>query len=484
MEGVLRARSRPPARRAQVQRLRADALPAHPRVPLVHGPRVDVAGGVRARDDLLLRDRRARDPARLQGADAVRGRADRARRAARQADGRRGASGHRESRSARLHSGAGGERGDRQAGARGLPGPGRSHGAAPVHADGGARARAGVAAARVKFGLGLSVQHLPDEPQAVRFREHVEQVRLARAVGFPSGWASQHYLSDPFTYFQPIPTLARLAADARGLTLGTGVLLLPLHHPVDIAEQLATLDVIADGRLVCGVGLGYRDVENTAMGHDPKQRVGRLVEGLEVLERLWSGEPVDYEGRHFNLRSVRISMRPMQSPRPPIWLAANSDGGVRRAARLGDAWLLNPHATLPTLERQQVLFRSTRRELGRPAATETPLIKECYVAPDSSAAFAEAAAFLDAKYRAYRRWEQDKALPAGESFAGSFEDLARDRFVLGDPVRVAEEIARYRERLGVTTMIFRLQWPGMDNEKVLRSIRLLGTKVLPKFLQR
>ena len=72
----------------------------------------------------------------------------------------------------------------------------------------------------MKFGLGLSVQHLPEEPQAVRFREHVEQVRLARAVGFSSVWASQHYLSDPFTYFQPIPTLARLAADARGIAQG------------------------------------------------------------------------------------------------------------------------------------------------------------------------------------------------------------------------------------------------------------------------
>src|SRR3989449_1781216 len=212
------------------------------------------------------------------------------------------------------------------------------------------------------------------------------------------------------------------------MTLGTGCLLLPLHHPVEVAEQLATLDVITGGRFVFGVGLGYRDVENEAMGQDPKERVGRLVEGLEVIERLWSGEPVTYHGTHFRLRDVRISMRPLQHPRPPVWLAANSDGGVRRAARLGDAWLLNPHATLPTLERQVTLFRSTRRELGRPAATETPLIKECYVAPDSSAAFAEAAAFLDAKYRAYRRWEQDKALPAGESFAGSFEELARDRF--------------------------------------------------------
>jgi alkanesulfonate monooxygenase SsuD/methylene tetrahydromethanopterin reductase-like flavin-dependent oxidoreductase (luciferase family) len=334
----------------------------------------------------------------------------------------------------------------------------------------------------VRFGLGLSVQHRPEEPQAVRFREHVEQVRLARAVGFSSIWASQHYLSDPFTYFQPIPTLARIAAEARGMILGTGVLLLPMHHPVDLAEQLATLDVITDGRLVFGAGLGYRDVENRAFGHDPKERVGRFVEVLEAVERLWSGEPVDYAGRHFTLQSTRISMRPLQSPRPPVWLAANGDAGVRRAARLGDAWLMNPHATLATLQRQLELFRSTRRELGRPPAIETPLIKECYVAPDSATAFTEAAAFIGPKYGAYRRWEQDKALPPGESFDVSFDELARDRFIIGDPARIVDEIARCRERLGVTTMIFRVQWPGMDQEKVLRSIRLLGQKVLLKFL--
>ena len=143
---------------------------------------------------------------------------------------------------------------------------------------------------------------------------------------------------------------------------------------------------------------------------------------------------------------------------------------------------MNPHATLATLERQLALFKATRREVGRPAAIETPLIKECYVAPDAATAFAEAAAFIGPKYGAYRRWEQDKALPPGERFDASFGELARDRFIIGDPARVVEEIARCRERLGVTTMIFRVQWPGMDQEKVLRSIRLLGQKVLLKFL--
>jgi len=331
----------------------------------------------------------------------------------------------------------------------------------------------------MKFGLGLSVQHSPEDSQAGRFQEHLEQVRLAAAVGFDSVWASQHYLSAPFSYFQPIPVLSRVAAESGTMSLGTGVLLLPLHHPVDIAEQIATLDVICGGRFIFGVGLGYRDIENQAMGLDPRERAGRLAEALEVIERLWTGEPVSYAGRHFTLDNVRISMPPQQRPRPPIWMAANADGGVKRAARLGDAWLMNPHASLETLERQLALFRETRKALGKQPATEIPLIKECYVAPERSAAVAEARLYLGPKYEAYRQWEQDKALPAGESFASDFEALARDRFLLGDPGRVREEIARYREHLGVTTMIVRVQWPGMEQAKVLRSIRLLGEHVFP-----
>jgi len=330
----------------------------------------------------------------------------------------------------------------------------------------------------MRLGLALSVQHRPEDSQAARFAEHVEQVRLARAVGFHSVWASQHYLSDPFTYFQPMPTLGRMAAEAEGMTLGTGVLLLPLHQPVHLAEEIATLDVVSGGRLIVGLGLGYRDAENAALGLDPRQRVGRFVEGLEVLERLWSGEPVTYAGKHFTLRDVRISMPPVQRPRPPIWLAANTDTGVRRAARLGDAWLMSPHTTGAALERQLALFRDERRAAGRAPARDTPLIRECCVASTASA-LGETLPYLDAKYGAYRAWEQDKALPADDQWSSRFDELARDRFLLGDPGRVREEIARYRERLGVTTLIVRVQWPGMPQAQVLRSIRLLGEQVLP-----
>src|SRR2546426_5063395 len=97
--------------------------------------------------------------------------------------------------------------------------------------------RAEVLPGVIRLGLGLSVQHPPGDSQAERFRDHVEQVRLARAVGFDLVFASQHYLSHPFTYFQPFPTLGRIAAEADGMTIGTGILLLPLHQPLDVAEQ-------------------------------------------------------------------------------------------------------------------------------------------------------------------------------------------------------------------------------------------------------
>jgi len=280
-------------------------------------------------------------------------------------------------------------------------------------------------------------------------------------------------------YPSPLMTLAVLAARTQRINLGTNMLLLPLHQPVDVAEQLATLDVICGGQLIVGVGLGYRDAENAAMGLDPRQRVGRFAEALHVVERLWGGEPVTHAGKHFTLREARLSMTPLQRPRPPIWLAANTDPGVRRAARLGDAWLMNPHTTLGALERQLALFHDTRRAERRAAAREIPLLRECCVAPTVAAAMAEGRPYLEAKYGAYRGWEQDKALPSDDAWSEAFDELARDRFLLGDPARVREDIARYRERLGVTTLIVRVQWPGMAQAAVLRTIRLLGEQVLP-----
>ena len=166
---------------------------------------------------------------------------------------------------------------------------------------------------------------------------------------------------------QPLPVLARVAAEIGEMTLGTGIMLLALQHPVDVAESLATLDVICGGRLVFGVGLGYRDVEFDAFGIPRGRRLSRFLEALDVVRLLWTEDSVTFHGEHFHLEDVGLTMKPRQKPRPPIVVAASNDKMVRRVARIGDAWAIAGHATLATLERLLLAagFAEVRPRRGR-----------------------------------------------------------------------------------------------------------------------
>src|SRR6266536_2461069 len=208
----------------------------------------------------------------------------------------------------------------------------------------------------MKFGLIISKQHPPGVSMVERFREHIEQVRAARDAGFDLIVMGQHYLSAPFQEIQTLPSLARLAAEAGTMRVAATVLLLPLLNPVDVAEQVAALDVICEGRFLFGVGLGYRDEEYEAFGVQREVRVARLTEGLQVIKRLWTEEEVTHHGRFFHLTKARLVLKPVQTPHPPIWFAANNDAAVQRAARLGDTWVINPHAKLAILEHQMGLY--------------------------------------------------------------------------------------------------------------------------------
>jgi alkanesulfonate monooxygenase SsuD/methylene tetrahydromethanopterin reductase-like flavin-dependent oxidoreductase (luciferase family) len=332
----------------------------------------------------------------------------------------------------------------------------------------------------MKFGLIISKQHPPGVPMVERFREHIDQVRAARDAGFDLIVMGQHYLSTPFQEIQTLPSLARLAAEAGTMRLGATVLLLPLLNPVDVAEQVATMDVICEGRFIFGVGLGYRDQEYEAFGVRREERVARFVEGLQVIKRLWSEDEVTHHGRFFHLTKARLVLKPVQKPYPPIWFAANNDGAVERSGRMADAWVINPHAKLNVLEHQLELYRKTLQQAGRPFPAELPMIKELYVAPDRKTAIQECRPFLEAKYQAYAAWGQDKALPQEDSFDLTFEELVRDRFIIGDSDDCVRELRRYIDALGVNCFIFRIQWPGMEQATVLRTIKLLAERVMPK----
>ena len=228
----------------------------------------------------------------------------------------------------------------------------------------------------MKFGLIISKQHPPGVSMVERFREHIEQVRAARDAGFDLIVMGQHYLSAPFQEIQTLPSLARLAAEAGTMRVGATVLLLPLLNPVDVAEQVATLDVICEGRFIFGAGLGYREEEYEAFGVQGKERVARFLESLEVIKRLWTEDEVTHHGRFFHLTRARMALRPVQKPHPPIWFAANNDGAVERSARMANAWVINPHAKLPVLQQQMALYRKALREAGKPFPAELPMIKE------------------------------------------------------------------------------------------------------------
>lgn len=337
----------------------------------------------------------------------------------------------------------------------------------------------------MNFGIFLAAQHAHGS-MADHVDEHLEQVRAAREAGFVSVFAGQHYFSSPYQMLHPVPLLARVAAEAGEMHVGTGVLLAPFYHPVEIADLATTMDAICHGRFILGLGLGYREVENEAFGVTGDRRVPYFEEALRLVPRLWLERDLEYESERVRLRRVTFVTRPVRRPRPPIWVAANNDPGIRRAARFGDAWLINPHARLSVLARQMDLYLETLRALGRPRPAVVPMIKEVHCAETGEQAWREARPFLEEKYRVYVDWGQQKVLPRDEDGLDlPFDDLQDDRFIVGDPDQVIAQLERYRTRLGVNHAILRLQWPGrersLDQEKVLRSIRLIGLHVIPHF---
>jgi alkanesulfonate monooxygenase SsuD/methylene tetrahydromethanopterin reductase-like flavin-dependent oxidoreductase (luciferase family) len=332
----------------------------------------------------------------------------------------------------------------------------------------------------MKFGLLLNTQFPPGESASKRLEGLLDQVRAARDNGLHSVWVSQHYLATPFQMLQQMPVLGRMAAEAGSMHIGTNIFLLPIHNPVYVAEEVATLDVISGGRFIFGCGLGYRPEEFNAFDVEMKVRVSRFLEVLQVVRRLWIEPEVSHEGRHFRLDRAALTLKPVQRPHPPVWIAASGDAAVVRAAQHGDAWLINPHASLPTLRRQMALYRQTLETAGRPFPSDAPLLKEFRIAGTRRAALEESKPYLEPKYRAYADWGLDKPMPKEESLSVPFEDLARDRFILGNAEECRNDIEQYARTLGVNHFIFRLQWPGMPQDDALGQIEQLGREVVQR----
>jgi alkanesulfonate monooxygenase SsuD/methylene tetrahydromethanopterin reductase-like flavin-dependent oxidoreductase (luciferase family) len=229
-----------------------------------------------------------------------------------------------------------------------------------------------------------------------------------------------------------------------------------------------SLSTSSVGNFILGVGLGYRTGEFDAFGISLKERAPRFVESIELMRRLWTEDRVTHAGRFYSVKDHGISLKPVRPGGPPVWIAGLVEAAVKRAARIGDAWLIANATTLGATEPLMTVYRDTLRELGK-TVEEFPIARECYVGASNATAFEECRAALEYKYNSYAAWGMES--PTANM---TFEEMVRDRFIIGDKVAVKEEIARWRERLGVNHFVMRVQWPGLDQAKVLGSIRRLG----------
>jgi alkanesulfonate monooxygenase SsuD/methylene tetrahydromethanopterin reductase-like flavin-dependent oxidoreductase (luciferase family) len=335
----------------------------------------------------------------------------------------------------------------------------------------------------MKVGIFLTNQNPPGSDMVSALEDQYLMTRLARDRGWDAVATGQHFLSEGMSQLQLIPFLSRLNAEAGHMTGVAGIVLLGLHNPVEVAECVASLDVIWQGNFVFGIGLGYRDVEFDAFKVPRGQRVRRFEQCLEVVKRLWTEDEVTVDNDVCTLSNVTLTCRPVQRPHPPIWVAANNDNAVRRAARLGDTWFINPHATMTTIKRQMELYRAELARLGKPRPRILPIFKEIFCARDTPTALEMAGPYLSSKYKVYASWGQDAAMPGDETFHQPFESLLRDRFVLGSPEECYEQLRPCWEEVGANFLFVRTHWSGMPVGHALASMRLISDELLPALRQ-
>lgn len=336
----------------------------------------------------------------------------------------------------------------------------------------------------MKIGVYLNAQHPAADDPARRMAEMVEQVRLIRQRGYDSIWSGEHHITDGYHYFPLLSMLNRLAAEAEGLDIGTNIILLPLHNPIELAEIGAFLDVVSGGRFILGVGLGYREEEFAMYKVPMKERVSRLEEGVEIIRRLWSEDKVTFKGRHWSFDGLTIRPRPIQSPRPPILIASQVEAGIKRAARIGDGWTAVPVTRVQGVAKEITMFKAARSDAGLPPSRHFARIYEVSCAADEQTALRRAAPFLIEKYAAYASWGlPGLKMDQNQSPEDQLRGLATDRFGVGTPGQVVEALLG-QHKAGMTHVAMRMSWPGMAQEDILAGIDLVGREVLPEVRRR
>ena len=343
----------------------------------------------------------------------------------------------------------------------------------------------------MKFSMSLPVLREPGHAQP--YHRTFALARAAEEAGFDTATIGHHHFM-PGNMSDPLTLLAAVAARTETLRVGTGIFQLPVHHPLRVAEQVATIDEISGGRISLGVGLGWWPLEYLAHDSDFRTRGARMEEALEILRLVWSRENVAYDGRFHSFPELTVYPRPVQE-RIPLWVAGVADVAVERAARLGDAWLCGPVQSLAKAQSCLELYRAECATHDK--RPDWVLRRYAWLGKDRrDVAENVLPAYVGGLMEHWRESAEDdtekdlfRRLDAGENV--SPEEIASDRLLWGGPEDVIAQVTRYRELTGSDHVhaAFGAGLPAGDSsvstrgsyEELLEMIRLFGREVIPAF---
>jgi alkanesulfonate monooxygenase SsuD/methylene tetrahydromethanopterin reductase-like flavin-dependent oxidoreductase (luciferase family) len=333
------------------------------------------------------------------------------------------------------------------------------------------------------FGL-ITCQHYPGDPRSAHalYAQALTLAEDADAQRLDSVWVSEHHFVDDCYLPSLLPMCAAIAARTRNVLVGTAVLLAPLHDPVRLAEDAAVTDLISGGRLILGLGLGWRAEEFDGLQVPRAERVCRLLATIDVLRQAWSGDQVT-GGHGHRYPGILVRPLPARPGGPPLWIGGLTAPAIRRAGRVGDGFMA-ADVSADQLAEQVSVARGERGAWNRADPFEISIHMPVFVW-DGPGGWD-----LVRPYYRYVAWKYgDMEGARGRSgppaqpppLSADEESAVRNSILLGNPDEVAAQIDAYRRAAGGRIhFIARLYFPGLPWEVQRRTLRLFAESVVPK----
>ena len=317
----------------------------------------------------------------------------------------------------------------------------------------------------------------------------IEQAQAAESLGFRNVWLGEHHFSTYGYLSRPLQLASYIAAKTTRLRVGTAVIVVPLHHPLLIAEEIAMLDILSGGRADVGLGRGYQRYEFERLGLELDSGSQRWDESLDILLKAFEGEPFSYHGTLFRIPETSIYPKPVQKPRPPIWITAQSQYSIEAAVKRGLNVLTGGFGV--PVERLAEFGRFFKNVVAETQPATRPLVgvqRAVYVTKDPADA-REAAEQARWNMRVtlslrnnYERVENGNAIPIPAKSEPSIDELLDRYLIVGTPDTCVRQIRRVQELVGISHFNCSFWFGDMDQARVLRSMELFSREVMPAFV--